>query len=53
MLWDESFESWIELGIRGQPAAILFAADGARLGAWVGAWVGPFDENEVLQLIEA
>lgn len=49
MFWDESFESWLELGIRGQPAAILFAADGARLGDWSG----PFDEDEVLQLIDA
>ena len=49
MLWDESFRSWLELGIRSQPAAILFAADGARLGAWIGA----FDEDEVLRLIDA
>lgn len=49
MLWDESFESWLELGIRSQPAAILFAADGARLGDWSG----PFDEAEVLRLIDA
>ena len=49
MLWDESFESWIELGVRGQPAAILYAADGTMLERWVG----PFDESEVLGLIEA
>ncbi|MCC6438861.1 MAG: hypothetical protein IT196_27810 [Acidimicrobiales bacterium] len=49
MLWDESFESWIELGVRGQPAAILYAADGTMLESWVG----PFDESEVLGLIEA
>ena len=47
MLWDESSRSWVELGIRGQPAAILFAADGAPLQRWVG----PFDEREVLRLI--
>ena len=23
MLWDESFESWIELGVSSQPTAIL------------------------------
>ena len=28
MLWDESFESWTQLGVRGQPAGMLFAADG-------------------------
>jgi hypothetical protein len=49
MFWDESYESWLELGIRSQPAAILFAADGARLGAWSAI----FDEDEVLELIDA
>lgn len=47
MLWDPSFESWLELGIRSQPAAILFAADGTVLGSWSG----PFDEAAVLELI--
>lgn len=49
MLWDESFESWIELGVRAQPAAILYTADGTPLQRWIG----PFDETEVLHLIEA
>ena len=25
MLWDESFESWIELGVSSQPTAILLS----------------------------
>ena len=28
MLWDPSFASWQALGVRGQPNAILFDADG-------------------------
>ena len=36
MLWDSSFQSWVELGIHGQPAAILFTADGTKLRQWVG-----------------
>ena len=46
MLWDGSFESWIELGFTGQPAAILFAPDGTELGRWSGV----FDEGQVLDL---
>lgn len=49
MYWDESYRSWLELGIRSQPAAILYAADGQRLGSWSGR----FDEDEVLELIGA
>jgi peroxiredoxin len=49
MLWDESFRSWLELGVRGQPAATLFAAD----GTFLDAWSGPFDEDEVLALVGA
>ena len=49
MLWDESFESWLALGVRGQPAAILFAADGTKLSSWSGY----IDEVEVLQLLDA
>lgn len=46
MLWDESFESWAAFGVRSQPAAILFDAQGAPLQAWLG----PFDEAEALEL---
>ena len=28
MLWDESFQSWIELGVTSQPTAVLFTPDG-------------------------
>ena len=49
MLWDESFESWIQLGVRGQPMAILFDADGTPLGTWSGF----LDEGQILDLIEA
>lgn len=48
MLWDESFESWRKLGIRAQPAATLYAADGTALGSWTGR----FDEEEVLRLVD-
>ncbi|MDH4144645.1 MAG: TlpA family protein disulfide reductase [Acidimicrobiia bacterium] len=48
MLWDESFASWQALGLRSQPAAALFGADGDVLGAWMG----PFDEDEVVELID-
>ena len=47
MLWDGSSRSWLELGVRGQPTAILFAADGTRLKTWAGL----FDLDEVLRLI--
>ncbi len=49
MYWDATFESWTQLGITGQPAAALFAADGEILGAWRGA----IPEDEVLDLIAA
>jgi hypothetical protein len=49
MLWDESFESWVALGVASQPAAILFAADGTLLQSWRGV----FDEAEVLALAAA
>lgn len=46
MLWDPSFESWKELGIIGQPAAILLDRQGRRLGNWFGR----FDQEQVLEL---
>lgn len=45
MLYDASIESWIALGVRGQPTAILFDSDGR--GHFI--WYGPFDEDEVLE----
>ncbi len=44
MLYDDSFESWAALGVRGQPIAILF--DTAGKGRFI--WYGPFDQQEVL-----
>ncbi len=46
MLWDPSFESWSELGILGQPAAILLDRQGRQLGNWFGR----FDQQRVLDL---
>lgn len=46
MLWDPTFQSWNELGILGQPMAILVDRSGRKLGQWFGA----FDEAEVLEL---
>jgi hypothetical protein len=36
MLWDESFRSWIELGVSAQPTAILLALDGTIITRWTG-----------------
>ncbi len=46
MLYDESFESWSQLGVRGQPVAILFDTNGR--GQTI--WYGPFNQTEVLDL---
>ncbi len=44
MVWDPTRDSWRQLGIPAQPAAILFGAGGAE----VRRWFGPFDLGEVL-----
>ncbi len=49
MLWDQSFESWRALGLTGQPAALLLSGKGEPLRSWFG----PFDEQQVLELIDA
>lgn len=49
MLWDESFESWAQLGVRGQPAGMLFAADGSLNTRWSGA----IPEDKVLRALGA
>jgi hypothetical protein len=46
MLWDESYETWQEIGITSQPSAVLLAADGTP----IAGWVGPFPQDEVLSL---
>lgn len=47
MLWDPSFQSWRDIGIQGQPAAVLYAADGEILEAWSGR----IPEDRVLELV--
>lgn len=47
MLWDESFETWAEFGIRSQPASALFSADGQPIDAWMGG----LPEDRVLELL--
>ena len=46
MLWDGSFQAWIDLQLTGQPSAVLLAPDGTELGRW---W-GMVPEDEVLAL---
>jgi peroxiredoxin len=46
MLWDQSFQSWIELGVTAQPTAVLFAPDGSIITGWIGG----FPEDTVLDL---
>ena len=46
MLWDESFQSWTELGVSSQPTAVMFTPDGTI----ITGWVGPFPEDQVLEL---
>lgn len=48
LLWDESFQSWAQLGVSLQPSAKLYDTDGALLAEWLG----PFDEIDVLELID-
>lgn len=46
MLWDESFQSWLELGVTSQPTALLMAPDGSAIAGWLGG----FPEDEVVRL---
>ena len=46
MYWDETFESWIAIGITSQPSAALLGADGEVLAGWRGM----FPVDEVLEL---
>ncbi len=48
MLWDESFQSWVELGVSSQPSALLLTPTGTPLAGWIG----PYPEDEVLELIQ-
>jgi hypothetical protein len=51
MLWDPSFDSWRQLRITGQPAAVLVSADGRELGRWTGRI--DTKETEILQKAKA
>lgn len=46
MTWDPSGSSWAELGVTGQPAAILFDSDGNA----IEGWYGPIPEDDVVRL---
>ena len=46
MLWDESFQSWIEIGITSQTSAVVLAPDGEPLAGWIGM----YPEDEVLEI---
>ncbi len=46
MLWDESFQSWAQLGVSLQPSAMLFTPDGQL----IKKWLGPIPESDVLAL---
>ena len=48
LLWDQSFQSWAQLGVSLQPSSKLYDTDGALLAEWLG----PFDEDDVLELID-
>ncbi len=48
MLWDTGFSSWQQLGIRGQPGALLFDSEGQGRFQWFGS----FDLDEVLLAME-
>ncbi|MEO5841184.1 MAG: TlpA disulfide reductase family protein [Acidimicrobiales bacterium] len=50
MLWDNTSDSWRQLGIRSQPSAVLVAADGRELGRWQGRIDSRKDE--ILKLAE-
>ena len=40
MVWDPSGESWTELGVPAQPAAVLFDRRGRERGRWFGEFDG-------------
>ena len=40
MLWDESFQSWIELGVSSQPTAVFVSPDGEVITGWIGGFPG-------------
>ncbi len=46
MLWDETYQSWAELGVSLQPSSMLLSPDGQL----VEKWLGLIPEDEVLAL---
>jgi len=49
MLWDESFQSWREIGITAQPTWILVRGD----GSFIQGWIGGLPEEQILELLDA
>lgn len=49
MLWDESFESWLKIGITAQPTWILVRGD----GSFIQGWIGGLPEDQILELLDA
>ena len=49
MLFDETGDSWSDLGVSVQPAAILFDASGKELKRWFG----PLDTGEMADALPA
>jgi len=47
MVWDETFQTWAELGVSLQPSAMLFTPDGQLIKKWLGA----IPESEVLSIV--
>lgn len=47
MLWDPSFETWMQLGVNGQPAGMLVDQDGTLIAQWRGG----IPEEEVLAAV--
>ncbi len=46
MVWDETFQTWAELGVSLQPSAMMFTPDGQLIKKWLGA----IPESEVLAI---
>lgn len=46
MVWDETFQTWAELGVSLQPSSMLFTPEGQL----VKKWLGSIPESEVLAI---
>lgn len=49
MLWDPTFESWLQLGVSSQPSGVLLDANGTILTSWRGG----IPQSRVLEAIGA